>query len=110
MKRFELRPEHVTLLRAATVQWNQMENGAPMIDPKRPYGNSDLSADLARVLGLSYVNEAGPSYEGARRAYLAHVETQTALEIVLRTGSFAVGIYETSSDYKTDWRLVARPK
>ena len=38
VKEFWLKEEHIKLLRAAYVQWNNCETGAPEIDPKRPYG------------------------------------------------------------------------
>ena len=40
MKRFTLKPEHLTLLERASWQWENCEFGAPAIDPKRPFGFS----------------------------------------------------------------------
>lgn len=46
-----LSPDHLTLLRAAYWDYNdQMDFGAVMMDPKRPYGNGDVGNDLARLL------------------------------------------------------------
>lgn len=42
--------DHATLIAAAYWQWNDCEYGAPEIDPKRPYGNSDVEGDLAELL------------------------------------------------------------
>lgn len=42
--------DHLTLLRRAWWDWYDCEYGAPAIDPKRPYGNSDVDGDLAELL------------------------------------------------------------
>lgn len=41
---------HLALLRRACWDWNECEYGAPSMDPKRPYGNSDVEDDLAEIL------------------------------------------------------------
>ncbi len=47
----ELDNDHLTLLRAANWRWNDaMPPGALTQDAKRPYGNSDVEDDLARLL------------------------------------------------------------
>lgn len=42
--------DHVTLLNASCWDWNECEFGAASMDPKRPYGNSDVLDDLAELL------------------------------------------------------------
>jgi hypothetical protein len=42
--------EHLALLKHAEWSWNDCEFGAPSMDPKRPYGNSDVEDDLAELL------------------------------------------------------------
>jgi hypothetical protein len=43
--------DHLTLLReTGWWDWNDMEFGASSMDPKRPYGNSDVEEDLAEHL------------------------------------------------------------
>lgn len=42
--------DHMTLLRATYWNWNDCEFGAASMDPKRPYGNSDVDGDLAELL------------------------------------------------------------
>ena len=40
---FTLTVDHITLLNNMWVDWSDVEYGAPEIDPKRPYGNSDVA-------------------------------------------------------------------
>lgn len=42
--------DHLTLLKESCWDWNESEFGAPTMDGKRPYGNSDVEADLAEHL------------------------------------------------------------
>jgi hypothetical protein len=105
-KTFTLTDEHLTLLRRANVRWGEMEWGAPEIDGKRPYGNGNLKDDVAGILGWELVDaEGGPklTMAQANRALELHRETETALQIVLATGSFEAGDYEASK-YGRDWR------
>lgn len=106
-EQFNLTEDHLKLLRRMVVGWQDCETGAPEIDPKRPYGNSDVSLDVAETLGWPIPNaERMPSreYERARealqdRAMRIHRETQTALDVVLRTGQFKAGLYR-----RVGWR------
>jgi hypothetical protein len=42
--------DHLTLLRRSCWDWNECEFGAASMDPKRPYGNSDVLDDLEELL------------------------------------------------------------
>ena len=105
---FTLTADHLKLLRRFVVGWQDCETGAPEIDPKRPYGNSDVPLDVAEALGWPIPNEermTAGEYDRARenlqeRAMRIHREMQTALEIVLRTGMFEAGNYE-----RVGWRM-----
>lgn len=55
---FTVTDDHLKLLRRASVGWSDCEFGAPEIDPKRPYGNSNVLGDIAEILGLGEANEA----------------------------------------------------
>jgi hypothetical protein len=111
MRRFTLKPEHVALLRRGNVGWNSDESGAPGLDPKRPYGNSDVPRDVAEILGAKPIggwdSEAWEVYLDAHRDRLVnlHHETETALAVVLAAGSFEPGNYE-ADDYRDNWRRV----
>jgi hypothetical protein len=76
--RFVLTDAHVKLLRASYTSWDDTEFGAAAIDPKRPYGNSDVLPDLRELL---------PGVDDDDLLRL-HGETKAALEVVLRVGSF----------------------
>jgi hypothetical protein len=56
---FELKEEHMKILKSldVAVYWQDCEQGAPAIDPKYPYGNSDVYPDLAKVLGVEPEDE-----------------------------------------------------
>jgi len=97
---FQLRREHLTLLRAAN--WREAGQGAleavlregdafwpmPYIDGKRPYGDSSFfQIDMARALGEPYAQDAqGRAItESAKDARLAglHWQTAAALQVFL---------------------------
>lgn len=105
---FELTADHVKLLRAAFVRWEDCETGAPAIDCKRPYGNSYVPADVAEELSWDVIDDSGHlSREDEARALELHKQTETALQIVLSTGSFEPGVYIRSREYDDrSWRRV----
>lgn len=110
MKHFTLTTEHIALLQAMEVGWQDTEFGAPEIDPKRPYGNSDVIPDIHEI--LTGGEETWPPDSRTEEAELReryarlHRETETALQVVLRAGlDVAPGNYE-ANDYGSDWRLV----
>lgn len=45
-----VRPEHLILLRNANVSDAGSYTGTPGLDPKRPFGNSDIEADMLELL------------------------------------------------------------
>lgn len=103
---FEIRPEHLKLLRAANVTWYEIETGAPAIDGKRPYGNSDVAHDVIDLMGWwDDPDDVTPRQEREDRANALrlHEETKTALQIVLNTGSFEPGVY-VSDWYGREWK------
>jgi len=100
---FELRPDHVKLLRHANVTWSPLEWGSPQIDPKRPLGNSSLWQDVAEILGWPQPDD--DSYEGYDAARAIYGELLVALQIVLATGSFEPGRYVRDNRYDSrGWR------
>src|SRR6187549_144317 len=96
-RKFILQPEHIALLRQAWVGWDDTETGAPCIDPKRPYGNNDVADDVADITDLG-----GATGESL---LALHRQTDTALQIVLSTGSFEPGLYE-NQPYTNKWSKV----
>lgn len=106
MQTFTLREEHIKLLRAAYISWEDCEFGAPAIDCKRPYGNSSVYPDIAEILGIEESGDEWPDGFTQRQIEMMnqlHEETETALQIILATGQFKTGKYIASS-YGKDWR------
>lgn len=103
---FTVTEEHLKLLRRAYVSWDDCEFGAPEIDPKRPYGNSDVIEDIAEILGVpedqwSDGEEALPDAEQAFTRL--HAETGLALQLALTMGEFRTGRYVRSEKWSSDW-------
>lgn len=111
VREFEIKPIHLKLLRNAEVDWDDAEFGAPSIDPKRPYGNSDVLRDIAELVNPDMKDweddDKVEAYVEARTAELValHVETGVALEICLRRGEFKPGRYRKVSYNK--WEPIA---
>ena len=105
--RFTVTDQHLKLLRRMCVGWQDCETGAPEIDPKRPYGNSDVFDDVVEILGVKpNYSKHGEILDGLEEKMMKlHRETETALQIVLSTGAFKAGTYECG-EYEYDWKLV----
>jgi len=108
MKRFTVKEEHIKLLKSACVDWDNCEFGAPCIDPKRPYGNSNVISDIMGILGESekqcpHCGE--PLNEADNEKYIRlHKETKIALQIFLQTGKMETGTYVKIDDYGIEWK------
>lgn len=108
-KTFTVTDEHLKLARRMEVRYeDDIEFGAAAIDPKRPYGNSDVYGDMREILGRETPDEDDGWNVGADEQYLhaLHKEMATVLQIALRTGSFEAGEYE-AREYFDDWKAVA---
>ena len=107
MEKFKINEQHLKLLQHAYTSWDDCEFGAPEIDPKRPYGNSDVLNDMAQILYGQLPDEARDKVVESTSDYLRqlHKELETVLEICLRTQSFEVGEYE-SEDYMKNWKKI----
>ena len=127
-QKFTLKLEHITLLSNAYTGWDDCEFGAPEIDPKRPYGNSNVYQDMLEILGVKEIKKGKYEFRQFGKRWLLkgedknnidldnetdlcdelddlHKELETALQIVLKTKSFASGLYEAEK-YGNDWKLV----
>lgn len=112
MEVFTLTMNHLKLLSKAYVSWNDCEYGAPEINPKRPYGNSDVESDIVRILGWAEETDKCPhcgeylNEDMLERAANIHRETQLALEIILQFGGSAgAGRYQRKDCFHK-WELV----
>lgn len=94
---FKITDEHVILLRLMVVGWVDVEYGAPEINPKRPYGNSDVERDIGEALGWEIGDEM--STEDRKRAAALHSEMQTALQVFLHAGTISVGTYRNTDKF-----------
>lgn len=129
---FVMKPEHLKLLRNFRVGWQNCEFGAPEINPKRPYGNSDVIQDMIEIFGLKTLKEGVYEFslfgkkwllkgedehnlymDGADEEKLVkmlenlHKETEIALQIVLLTGQFKERKYEKDEySFPRDWHEI----
>lgn len=111
-KFFTVTANHIKLLKAASVSWNDCEFGAPGIDPKRPYGNSTyVLKDIAKIIGLELFIDANGdkhmNHEQEKLCETLHNEIEDALQILLSNCSIEVGEYE-GEKYRSAWRKVNR--
>jgi hypothetical protein len=93
---------HLKLLKCANVSWDSCEFGAPAIDCKRPYGNSDVVGDMIDILmGETDENTREKLHETMYEWFESlHKELETVLQIVLVTGEFKTGTYEQKNEYE----------
>ena len=116
---FTISPEHLKLLKHVCIDWDNCEFGAPCINPKRPYGNSDVYNDMLDILGwrgkctykikgISYAMEFNGELpeEVTKILDKLHKELETVLQICLVTQSFKVGKYETEKYDYDKWKKI----
>lgn len=107
MSEFTLTENHLKLLRAMFVGWDDCESGAPAVDCKRPYGNSYVEGDIAEILGIEPDLPEDEEYSEELECKLLalHRETEFALQIVLNCGPVP-GKYRQKEKYNTrDWEM-----
>jgi hypothetical protein len=108
---FTVTEDHLKLLRHLCdggLYWDPGEGyGAPYFGPKKPYGNSDVPQDVARIVGApdsdlaQWEDDGGPQAEVEDRYLRLHVEAGIALKIALATGEFRPGHYTRTGS--NDW-------
>jgi len=105
IKRFEVKEQHLKLISKMWVQYNDYtEFGAPEIDPKRPYGNSDVYDDIAEILNIKKKGDDFTAKQEKEMLQL-HMDTAIAIQIFFVTGKMETGIYE-KSQYGIDWKKI----
>ena len=91
---FVIREEHIMLLNRLYIN----SNGE--IDPKRPFGNSDITSDIYEILGWDNEHE---EYTSEANSYLK--EIPLVLQICLCNLSFSTGVYIKDKIYDDrSWR------
>lgn len=78
----EITREALILLKNANWEWSSCEAGAPAIDCKHPYGNSNVAGDVAELLGIDWDGEDEAMQD---KLISHHAETLAALQEILRT-------------------------
>lgn len=107
-QRFTITDDHLKLLARLEFEYDpSIEFGAPAVDPKRPYGNSDVYGDMRKILGLPEYDEDDSWNLGAQEQLLdvLHREMATVLQIIARTGRVQAGDYDARK-YFNDWKPV----
>ena len=109
---FTITEEHVKLLLRANVGWEDCEFGAPSIDCKRPYGNSDVYGDIAEILGFKRKEDEEFSDKKCKIMDELHKEMETVLQILLRNAKKGVkaGQKYEADRYSRNWSLVKEKK
>lgn len=116
-ERFTLTEDHLKLIREMHIYWDfGAYEGAPAVDIKRPYGNSDVAHDVAEIIGEVFTNAhktvTGQDYdeymdENYDRLIALHKETADALQICVSTGKFEPGVYRMAKYHRTVWEKVS---
>ena len=109
MEKFTVSEEHLKLLKEMYVSWNDCEFGAPEINSKRPYGNSNVEYDIAEILGLQLFEDANEEKHISKEqnVYInkIHKEMETVLKILVCNLSIQAGQYE-SEKYGSKWNII----
>ena len=78
---------HLQLLSNCCVSWDDCEFGAPCIDPKRPFGNSEVEQDYEDITGSPYDDRT-------------YKELETCLQILLDNLNIHIGLYRFDKDQR----------
>lgn len=101
MKRFELKAEHLKLLKQSCWRWEDCEYGAPAMDCKRPFGNSSVIPDVMEILGVEEKKcpHCGESLDETDREKYDAIfrELEIAIQCIFHTLSFELGWYVQTS-------------
>lgn len=77
------------------------------MDPKRPYGNSNVFGDIAAIIGIKSLDEDGYDFKEEDVLYMKkiHAELATVVQIGICTSKFEAGEYiNTAGEYsRPEW-------
>ena len=93
--KFIITKDHLNLLNFFYVDWQDVEYGAPCIDPKRPYGNSDVNYDIRKILGKKI---------SSQQCRELHEDMEIALQIFLKNAKLKTGEYIRNDQYSINWK------
>lgn len=109
-KKFTITDNHLKLIRSMYVDWDDCEYGAPCINPKRPYGNSNVEDDIAEMIkfpkkGNWDKEEEMWNEKASKELYHIHREMQIVLQICLCLGKFETGNFVKQEEYNSlSWK------
>ena len=111
MKTFELKQIHLDLLKETSIGWNDCEFGAPEINPKRPYGDSNCEDNIAEIIKMKKIGNWNKDEEtwnekATEQINDIHKETQIALQIILHCQTFELGKYMLLEDGWQKWKKI----
>jgi hypothetical protein len=75
--------DHLKLLKRAYVGWESSEFGAPGMDSKRPYGNSDVIGDIGEILEWVKEDDDEWSFRQIEAANKIHRDMESVLQILI---------------------------
>jgi len=94
---FDVTKNHLKLLQRMNTNWWECEFGAPAIDPKRPYGNSSVYADILEILKIKTkfwnTEQEDITTEGQEYCNVLHREMEIVLEILVQNLKIKIGKY-----------------
>lgn len=109
IERFEVTEDHIKLIQRMNIDYNDCcEFGAPCVNPKRPYGNSNVFADINEILGLGFEEDENGCYNDNQLdiMYDFHSGTTIVLQILIQNISdFGTGAYEREK-FGGHWKRV----
>lgn len=99
----KLTMDHIKLLQKAEWRWNNCEFGAPMIDPKRPFGFSGGQYEqMAEILGMELFEDAdGERYlSREQEEYVSKVwsEILDAIKIIMENADMIYQSLESTKE------------
>lgn len=110
MRELLVTENHLRLLKNLYIGWDDTEFGAPCIDPKRPFGNSNVFSDMAEILGFELADdEKQPDlYRKQCDSLLkGYYELQDCLQILCTNLKLESGKYVLENEYDVkNWRKV----
>ena len=103
---FDVHEDHKKLLMRSYWDWDDCEYGAPCMDPKRPYGNSDVGGDIAGILEMKLMTDGyGEKVISDIQSKMCrgrHLEMQHYLQILARFGEIPDGRYSRPNTW-SEW-------
>lgn len=107
---FVVTDDHMKLLSRTMIGYDAWtEFGAPEVDPKRPYGNSDVYCDIAEIVGIEPAitdqwGDAVLSDEQQARLLDLHHEMTVVLQILVVNSGVEPGVYVRKDHYSRLWQ------